>query len=261
MPDYIPVSPQDHAEEAWQAVRGYAFAAGQTLVPLAFDELTRASGHLVLGFTKPADHYQLVALLGPGFNAYVHPADGRWLGSYVPSKLRGAPFELGFAPDNPEQPLLCIDPAALVAVNTPGAYRLFEADGQLSAKSAEVLDFLHQRLKGGLAVERVMAELTAIPDLIEPWPLRLPGSQGVQDLTGFYRINEAALKALSPEQLHQLNRHQALGLAYAQLIATTHLHELAQRCAALGRLKQQQAAAEPSLDQLFFEQEEDLFKF
>jgi hypothetical protein len=269
MPDFIPVSPQDHAELAWQTVRGYAFAAEQTLAPLAFDELTRASGHFVLGFIKSADQYQLVALLGPGFNAYVHPADGRWLGSYVPAKLRGAPFELGFAPDNPEQPLLCIDPTALVPANTPGAHRLFDTEGQLTGRSAEVLNFLHQRLKGNLAVEQVTAHLTAIPDLIEPWPLSLPSHltshltspRGRQDLAGFYRIQEATLKALSPEQLHQLNRHQALGMAYAQLIATSHLHELGQRSTTLGQLKQQQNARTASLDQLFFEQDEDLFKF
>lgn len=248
----IAVSPRDHAEKGWLPVRGYEFARDRAVVPLAFDELTRAASHFVLGFIKPSDRYQLVALLGPGQNAYVHPSDGRWLGAYVPAKLRGEPFELGFTDENPNQPILCIDPAQLVERDAGGAEALFNAEGELQGKSAQALNFLHQRLKGTLAAEKVT---DALAELLEPWPLRLPRGGEEQALGGFYRVNEQALKALSGERLEALNKRQGLAVAYAQLISTGHLAELTKRCELIDRLNTE---VPETLDDVFGDGDDDL---
>lgn len=244
MAEMIPVSTQTHANKGWQPAKDYAFARSRTLVPLTFDELTTAAGHFVLGFIKPQKRYQLVALLGPGFNAYVH--GGRWLGAYVPAKLRSAPFDLGFAADQPERPLLCIDPDAVVETpEAPDHHPLFTAEGQLAERTAKVLDFLHRCLQGQLALEQIGDDLA---DLIEPWPLQLPTPGGEHALADLYRINEQALKALDPQQLARLNQRQGLGVAYAQLISTGHLHELRQRAQVIS---QRQSTEGLDFDNLF----------
>jgi hypothetical protein len=248
----IAISTRDHAEKGWLPVRGYEFARDRAVVPLAFDELTRAASHFVLGFIKPKDTYQLVALLGPGQNAYVHPGDGRWLGAYVPAKLRGEPFELGFTEENPNQPILCIDPSHLVEHDADGAEALFDEQGQLQGKSAEVLSFLHQRLKGTLVADKVTEGLT---ELLEPWPLRLPRGGQDQTMGGFYRVNEQALKSLSPERLAELNQRQGLALAYAQLISTGHIAELVKRCEMIDQFN---SDVPETLDAVFGEGDEEL---
>lgn len=226
MTQRIAVSVQDHADLAWQPVRGYRFAAEQSLVPVAFDELTTMTSHFVLAFVKNNDQFRLVALLGPGMNAYVHPQDGQWLGGYVPAGFRAEPFELGATAENPTEPILCIDPDALKPGYTPDTHRLFDADGNLVGRSAEVLEFLYQRLKGVLAAEKVAAALT---DLIEPWPLVLPRDGQPRKLEGLYRVNEQGLKSLPADRLQQLSQTNGLALAYAQLLSTGHLPELEKR--------------------------------
>lgn len=252
MTQRIAVSPRDHAEKGWLPVRGYAFARDRAVVPLAFDELTRAASHFVLGFIKPGDTYQLVALLGPGQNTYVHPANGRWLGAYVPARLRGEPFELGFTEENPNQPILCIDPEYLVEKDTADAEALFNERGELQGRSAQALDFLHQRLKGTLTADRVTGDLA---ELMEPWPISLPRDGESEALGGFYRINEQALKALSGERLKALSRGQGLAMAYAQLISTGHMDELRKRCELLDR---HNADVPENLDAMFGEEDDDL---
>lgn len=261
-PHYLPLNSQSHAQHHWQASKDFHATRNRTLAPLAFDELTTAAGRFVLGFIKTAKSYQLVALLGPGYNAYVHPSDGRWLGTYIPAQLRAAPFELGHHPEDPNQPLLCIEDKALIApdqqAHQPDSQPLFTPEGELAPKAAEVLNFLHQRLKGQLALEQIIGHLSAIPQLIEAWPLSLPTPEGPQNLSGFYRINETVLKNLSPEQLHDLNQHQGLAVAYAQLISTGHLKELSVRSEQLGP---QNSSPEIDLDQVFGEASNDSFKF
>jgi len=233
MTQRVAVSTLEHAQLAWQPVRGYLFASGHSFVPLAFDELTSATSHFVLGFIKNNNRFRLVAFLGPGLNAYVHPSSGQWLGGYVPAGFRAEPFELGATEENPDEPLLCIAPDALVEGNAPGAHRLFDSDGKLVGKSAEVLEFLHKRLKGTLAAEKVGAELAA---LIEPWPLVLTRNGKPHSVEGLYRVNEQGLKALPAERLQHLNQCNGLALAYAQLLSTGHLPELEKHIALIESL-------------------------
>lgn len=261
-PDYLPLNSQSHSDHHWQPELDYRARAQDSLVPLAFDELSSAAGSFVLSFIKGNQGYQLVALLGPGFNAYLHPQDKRWLGTYVPAKFRGSPFELGHDPEDPNQPLLCIQKNALIApqdqADYPNSHRLFSEPGVLSSQTAAVFNFLYQRLKGQLALEKVIPHLNAIPNLIEPWSLSLPTADQPQAIKGLYRINETTLKNLSPDQLHDLNQHQGLAVAYAQLISTAHLRELHLRCE---HFAPHNTNPEVDLDQLFGEASNDSFKF
>ena len=102
---------------------------------VVFDELTTMTSHFVLAFVKSNDQFRLDALLGPGMKAYVHPHDAQWLGGYLPAGFRAGPFELGATTENPTEPILCIDPDALVPGDTPDTHRLFADDDNVPTLS------------------------------------------------------------------------------------------------------------------------------
>ena len=56
--------------------------------------------------------------------------------------------------------------------------------------------------------------------------IRNPGSDKPVNVQGFMVVNERKLKALKSEQLEQLFRADALGLAYAQLFSMSNLSQV-----------------------------------
>ena len=93
MTEHAAITPESHAKKVWKNVTDYAFAAGETVIPLVGAELSKVVPVMPIGFVKQETGYQLVAItsLQPGQNLYVAP-DGKWLGTYIPSALRGYPF-------------------------------------------------------------------------------------------------------------------------------------------------------------------------
>ncbi|SMP82517.1 SapC protein [Desulfonatronum zhilinae] len=89
MPNYVPVSKESHATKRWKRFESYAFAAGETFLPLVAAELPKAVTAFPIAFIQQNDLYFPVALLGfeQGENLFV-AANGQWVGAYVPSALR-----------------------------------------------------------------------------------------------------------------------------------------------------------------------------
>ena len=96
--------------------------------------------------------------------------------------------------------------------------------------------------------------------LIIPWPLEKQDDQGnTTQIKGVYQINATALKQLSNPALGELNPIGALELAHAQLLSKSRLKNLQH----LAKLHHQENQVTPDLDldQLFGEQEDDMFRF
>jgi hypothetical protein len=240
------ISAENFSGKAWKRYTGYAFAAGETLIPLVVAELVQAVPAMPLAFIQIGEGFQLVAVtaLQPGTNLFVAP-DGRWLGAYVPAALRGYPFRL-VKPQDREESVLCIDEASGLVVEAGQGETFFDEDGQPGKTLKGVLELLSQVEQSRMATQTAVDALVAA-GLVQPWPLSI--NQGEQNVpvTGLYRIDEAALNALENEAFLALRRSGALPVAYAQLLSMNQLAVL-QR---LSQIQENFKASAPSVGQKF----------
>ena len=248
-----PVTVSRHGNQRWQRYSNYAFAAQDAVCPLVAQELPRALMSLPIGFVATAEGFAPVAVLGlqAGQNLFVAP-DGRWLGDYVPATYRGYPFGLANTEDG--QQVLCIDEASGLLRDGEGEPFFAEA-GNPSKPLADVLDFLTQVASNRQATQRACAMLQA-HGLLQPWPIKVLGEKGEQDVTGLFRIDEAALNSLPAVAFMAVRDAGALSLAYCQLLSMQHLVQLGELARAHAQAVQQKAAQSPSaeLDLAFLNQ-------
>ena len=222
------------ADKAWLRPAGYSFAAGLATIPVVAAELPSLVPAMPLGFVKNGSTFDLVAIcsLKPSTNLYVAP-DGRWLGSYVPAVLRSYPFRLAKAPGR-EDSILCIDEGSGAVVGKDHGIPFFDASGEPATALKDILNLLTQIERSSIATQAAIAAL-ASAGLIQPWPLRLQqGDQPAAAVDGLFRIDEAAMNALSEENFLKLRGNGAFAVAYAQLLS---MHQLG----LLQRLDQVQA--------------------
>lgn len=248
-----PVSVSRHGNQRWQHRSNYAFAAKDAVCPLVAEELPKAIMSLPIAFVAAAEGFVPVAVLGlvAGQNLFVAP-DGRWVGSYVPAFYRGYPFVLACSENG--QHVLCIDEASGLLSDTTGEAFFGEA-GNPSEALSEVLNFLTHVSSSRHSTQRACTVLQE-HGLLQPWPIKVQGKQGVQDVVGLFRINEGALNSLSSEGLGAVRDVGALSLAYCQLLSMQHLGQLGQLAQAHEQIALQQAAqtSSPELNLEFLKQ-------
>lgn len=239
MPNFQIISKATHADKRWKRHVGYAFTAADTVTPLTADELSRAVLHLPIALMAQGEGFVPVAVQGlaPGKNLFVAPS-GQWLAGYVPAAYRGYPFAL--ASTDQGQTALCFDASSGLMTENEGE-AFFNEDGTPAQAVRDVLDFLAKVQGSREATARCCAILHR-HQLIQPWPIQVQAAEGERTLAGLFRIDEAALNALSADAFEEVRRAGALPLAYCQLLSMQHLPKL-------GQLAQQheQAAQPPQL--------------
>ena len=243
MNSYQVLSKQQHAKYQWKRAHNYAFAATDLLAPLVQQELPKAALHLPVAFVEHAGSFVLVALLGlqQGTNLLVVPANGQWIGGYVPAALRGYPFALVPADDG--RKALAVDMASGLVGETVEGEALFANEQPTEALQA-LLNFLTQLDKDRAATAQLCA-LLAAHGLIQPWPIKAMTANGEKQIKGLLRIDAAKLNQLDAQALHALQQAGALQMAYCQLMSTEHLAmlgNLAQLHAQYQTAQAQQAA-------------------
>lgn len=226
----VPLSPQRQAGQGWRRCLAYDFAAGSALIPLVGAEFANAMHAVPIAFNPEEGGFAPVAVLGlePGRNLFV-AADGRWLGSYIPARLRGYPFVQARAEDG--RMVMCIDEDSGLLTDAPDAEPLFDAEGGLSAAVQGIADFLRQVEQSRSATRAAIARL-AEAGVIVPWPLSVTLPSGQKTITGLYTVDEAALTALPDPAFLTLRQNAALTLAYAQLFSRAHVPLLERLAAA-----------------------------
>lgn len=220
------LSPTQHAGRLWRRYDSYAFAAAATIVPLVGAEFAKAAHAFPIAFTREADSFAPVAVLGlePGRNLFV-TADNRWVGAYIPARLRGYPFIQARAEDG--RTVLCVDEdsgllseagADAGAVGDP----LFTGEGALSESLQAIAGFLTETEKNRLSTQAAVARLAAA-GVIQPWPISVTVGGAPRTVTGLFSVDEAALKALPDPAFVALRQQGTLTLAYFQLFSRAHI--------------------------------------
>lgn len=234
MTDYHVITRERHGDQYWLKQSGHSFAAGDALCPLVAQELPKAVLFVPIGFIAEGDHFMPVAVQGltPGQNLFV-AADGRWLASYIPNPYRAYPFRM--APTEQGEQVLCIDEASGLLSESAGE-PFFNEDGTPAQSVQEILAFFNQ-IDANRQLTRSICAVLQQHGLIQLWPITVQGEQGEQKVEGLFRIDEAALNALTAEALAEVRNTGGLTVAYCQLLSIQHL-------STLGTLAQAHAEAE-----------------
>ncbi|MGP5370121.1 SapC family protein [Pseudomonas helleri] len=234
MTEYHVITRERHGHQHWLSQSGHRFAADDALCALVAQELPQAMLSLPIGFIVEAEQFMPVALQGltPGQNLWV-AADGRWLAAYIPAPYRCYPFRM--APTEQGEQVLCIDEASGLLSESAGE-PFFNDDGTPGKAVLEILEFFNQ-IEANRQLTRSMCAVLQQHGLIQPWPITVQGEHGEQKVEGLFRIDEAALNALSAEALSEVRNAGGLTMAYCQLLSMQHL-------STLGTLAQAHAEAE-----------------
>lgn len=220
-----PLSPSRHAGRFWQRIDSYAFAARAAVAPLVGAEFTKAAHAFPIAFTREADSFAPVAVLGlePGRNLFV-TADNRWVGAYIPARLRGYPFIQAQTEDG--RTVLCVDEGSGLlsepGQETAGSAPLFTEGGALSESVQAIAGFLAEVEKNRVMTQAAIGRLAAA-GVIQPWSIPVTMGGAPRTITGLFTIDEAALRALPDPDFVGLRQHGALALAYVQLISREHV--------------------------------------
>ncbi|TWI63159.1 SapC protein [Desulfobotulus alkaliphilus] len=255
----------DHKDFCWKAFTHYGFAAKDRHAPLLQAELTHAMRWYPVCFVKREEgsisEYQMVVLqsLTPDLNLFVGNK-GQWLASYVPSCYRGYPFRLN--PSESKTHLQVHTGGDLVVTEAkPGHEPIFTSDAGFTPKVAQVLDFLNKCREDEKQTAGMLKQL-AKHNLIVPWDLQTKQTpeSAPEKISGYYRIDEKALKTLPGIQMSLLAQTGVLGLAYAHLYSLARLDDF--------RVRYQKHSSPPSaktavpdLDELFGDSSDGMLKF
>jgi hypothetical protein len=262
MPNFIPISSEQHTNSKWRRFADYRFATTEAAAPIVAAEIVKVVPALPMVFIGENDKFELSALLSvnPGQNMLVAP-DGRWIGSYIPSSIRSHPFRL-VTPPGSEQSVLCIDEGCVVSADNPlPGEAFFDADGKPGASLQHALDFLTGLERNKIVTNLAVSSL-AQAGVIKPWPITIKDEQSDRVVNGLNCIDEAALNALPIEEFIKLRATGALPIAYAQLLSMNQLAVFEH----LGKM-QSQLAPKPlapmpaSLDKLFDRSDSLALKF
>lgn len=230
MPNYQAITRESHASRRWNRYTSYSFAAADAVVPLVATELPKAVMALPVAFIEQGAGYVPAAVLGlqAGNNVFVAP-DWRWVGGYIPAAFRSYPFRLANTEDG--QQVLCVDEDSGLLTDGPAGEPFFTEDGQPAQPILDVLNLLTQVEQDRVRTAAACAALQK-HQLIRPWPITVKSDSGEQQVAGLFQVDEAALKQLPAEALHELSQAGALTVAYCQLLSMQHLPLLGQLAAA-----------------------------
>jgi hypothetical protein len=219
------VTRQEHANKRWSRRTSFTFAANDAVTLLMASEVASAVHSLPIAFIKQGEEYKLVLVMGlePGQNLLVS-STGKWASDYIPLSYKTGPFRMGS--DENGNSLLCVDEATGLVSDGNDGERFFEDDGEPSESVNAVLALLAQIDSSRKVTDNICA-IFAKHGLIEPWVITLDNDEQDQTVQGLYRVNEAALNALSNEDFLEVRRSGALSLVYCQLISMQNLKKLA----------------------------------
>ena len=217
------------------------FARETNSVLLAATELPLAALDYPCVFVQSGDQHTLIAVVGlRDKENLLIDAGGNWAEhSYVPAFVRRYPFVLAEQPGSNEL-TLCVDESFDGLDETQGE-ALFDEQGQNTPYLAQLQNFLlsfHQDMQATARFAQRLAELGVLVD--RSIDCQING--GRMTLNGFKVVDEARLRDLSAEVVHELFSSGALGWVHAHLLSLNNVNKLGARLSQ--RLAVQHAATE-----------------
>ncbi|WP_395446239.1 SapC family protein (plasmid) [Aminobacter sp. UC22_36] len=228
----VPVTRQAHGDLSVKVGSDFSYARHVNSVPLMAAEFAHAADEYTVVFAGQGEDIIPVVLLGVRDNENLFVDDkGSWGGKYVPAFLRRYPFVFS-SDDDGANFTLCVDEEFEGCNRTGRGERLFDNDGERTQYLESVLGFLQayqvqfHRTRG---LTKRLNELGLFESMQARFTLR---NRQVLTLSGFLAVNRERLKALSGEQLAELQAYDDLELIYLHLFSMRHLTSTAERIGA-----------------------------
>ena len=105
----------------------------------------------------------------------------------------------------------------------PEGQPLFDENGIPTKAVSQVLEFL-TAIESNRVLTATVCNALQAHQLIVPWAITVQSDTGQQKIEGLYKIDEAALNALSSEDFAGLRQNGTLTLCYCQMLSMQNLH-------------------------------------
>lgn len=204
--------------------RPLGFAREANVIPALVDEFELAMADLPIAFLPGPELPAAVFVTGaaPGTNAYVSD-DGLWSGAYIPAYLRRYPFIIGDTAGGSS--VLCFDDTYPGFGEVEGE-RFFSEDGARAAPLEQALA-LAQTYRDAAVRTEAFCGLLRDFGLLQTATLDTTAPDGSKSVVhGIMIINEAALAALTAEQVHKLHQAGFLKAIYSQIASLRSVSKL-----------------------------------
>jgi hypothetical protein len=200
--------------------------------PSEFRNLQRHYPVFFIKNPKTAE-FQAVAMFGVEDGENLFLDENGWNASYIPLNIMRQPFLIGFREQEQNgtmqrEPVISID-MHNPRVNTGRGEPVFLEHGGNSEyleRISSMLHLLHEGLRRSKPFFDTLSEL----DLLESFVLDAQLADGSEHrLTGFYTVNEEALRKLGGHELEMLNQRGYLEAIYMVIASLTNLPALLER--------------------------------
>jgi hypothetical protein len=208
---------------------GFPHAKDRNLAAVNVSELGTSCGNFPIVIAQYPENKRMVlmAMLGLKAGENVFFGDEYWESTYVPLAIQRHPFIVGIDERVKDtiQLATCLEVDSKCLNETDGL-PLFNADGTQSEVLRSADQMLHSMFDAGAVTERFIEKLQEL-DLVTPLVIVLQSPRGeLNRVTGLSTIDENKLKALSGEQLKDLQNQDFLAACYLMLVSLYQLRQL-----------------------------------
>jgi len=225
------LKPAQHGGLRILETNDYAYARGEVLAPIVFDEMADIAREYPIVF--PDNQSGLpCALMGleDGQNAYVDD-HGAWQGIYIPAHIRRYPFMFGKADSTAASTeagksryIVLFDPDAPQLQDTNG-HPVFTPDGKPSPHAQRRMALLESMQKAIPATQAMVAAIDALGLLVERSIQINKGGKLTNVVKGLKVVDEKKLNQLPDADFVSLRNQGALPLVYAHLLSWANFRQ------------------------------------
>ena len=247
--DLMPLNSRDHANWRSRPMEAAGFLKGQHAIPLTVDEFVQAQRTLPIVFTTGPNPLPLALMgLNEGVNTFVD-AEGKINDPvYLPAYVRRYPYLLARLSEEAEELSLCFDPSAEAIGAYSEGQQLFEADGQPSELTKQILQFCENFEQAGQRTQTFMQELLE-HDLLMDGEIAISVNDNPDQpfvYRGFQMVNQDKLREVKADQLATWNTSGFMMLVHAHIFSLELMRDIFARQVNQGTAPQPNAVPAPA---------------
>lgn len=218
-----PITFKEHAKTKVKPLSDFSVFANRHISPLVVHEFSRAACSFPIVFIQEPESkkYKVVAMFSvqPGENKFVE--DGKWTAGYLPHNLARGPFFIS----NDEKPVVCLNQDD-ARISEEEGQALFTETGEQTEYFKGIITSIESLMQQEAATEAFIAKLAEL-ELLRPSNLNIQRKDGTKhEITGISIVDEEKFKALTDEQVLDLNKSGFLGLIYIHLCSLGQIQTL-----------------------------------